>query len=276
MTTGCAIGRRDVVVVFLLLGAAVAVGACVASGAQCASRRSAEQLRLSQVHAGILTASVDTQRDFPLPSLFVHDPVTHQHDERSNHHAAMWGILVLRDYIAPESLISPSEHNPCVEAVDPGALSLSDDGATGFQVDLDRRSNCSYAAMPLDPTGRRRQSCSMAGGSCVPVVGTRGPRGGWLADPQTGRVESSTVHVGADGPVWRGVIVMRDGHVEFEQLATTTPRGLLCHAPCPGGPESAGDSLFRNDDGCLQNPAEVLDFWLVVQRASPATRPDGH
>ncbi|MFO0963934.1 MAG: hypothetical protein U0625_13660 [Phycisphaerales bacterium] len=270
--------------VVLLIGGGAVAAACIGEEVRHVSRKTADSQQLKQVHAGILAAQADLSGSFPLPSELERDPVTHHPDERLNDHATMWGILVARGFVDPELLVSPGERNRAVQpyrpsgkAHDPAAGRAREIGANAFQVDLSKRSNCSYAAMPLDPTARRRQACSAADGACSPTVGNRGPRGGALTDPQTGEVTSRTVtNVATEGPIWRGCVIMSDNHCDWLTISPGSGQGLLGREPCPGGPPSTGDELFRNDDGCRADPSEILDFWLIVQRASANDRPDGH
>lgn len=260
----------------LLVGGAVVAAACIGEEVKHVSRKTADSQQLKRVHAGILTAGLDVNGSFPLPSVLERDPVTHHPDERTNDHATMWGILVARGCVDPALLVSPDERSDAVLRYHapvnaPGA------GARGFQVDLEHRSHCSYAALPLDPTARRRQACSAADGACSPAIGNRGPRGGALCDPETGKVVSRTVTVSAsDAPAWHGCVIMSDNHCDWLTIVPGSGQGLLGREPCPGGPPSTGDELFRNDDGCRADPSEILDFWLIVQRASANDRPDGH
>ncbi|HMN95636.1 MAG TPA: hypothetical protein PKC43_03090 [Phycisphaerales bacterium] len=172
--------------------------------------------------------------------------------------ASIYSLLVMRDAVAPKSLISANERNPVVDVAADYRWHLYNPAGgvhwdPGFVADLERGSNVSYAHLPF--WGRRFDEhwARISLDSRMPLIGSRGPR--------DGRVEGTSFTLGRDG-TWAGHLLFADGHVEWVDSVFAPGRRV------GEGHDARPDGLFTVDDGPLGGDA-FLGFVSGMDPSGP-------
>lgn len=239
--------------------------------------------QVKYIHNGWLTAAADRGGAFPLPgdinrridpAACCPIPGSGLPDESRNEHASLHSALIAGGFVSPEILCSPAETNPRVgvccdydfHSYNPAQDTFWDE--THFRVDLNVRSNTSYAAMPLDNTARRAAEWRASNHSQFAVLGNRGVRGGVTSGAEHDR--SSTLRFFKPHDAWGGNVCFNDNHVVF--ASSPEPAEVRALASLDGQTPSRPDNLFRNDTYALPSETALRnsDSFLVVQmRAAP-------
>ena len=252
--------------------------------ARATARQVKDSTQVKQTHAGLVTASNDSQGVMPLPGEINRVGTIAGRgdiDERLNQHANLYGALIGRGYVNAQILVSPAEVNskviPCarynINRINPAAdIYWDNDAVTGFKADLTTQSNTSYGTMPIDPALRRKVEWRNSGNARFAILGNRGPKGG----SGTGNdfIQSKTLLVHGSTKEWDGNTCYNDGHVDFGR--TFYPENLtkLAQDACAGGTALTGtearfDNMFKNDTFCVTAAGRRnSDSWLVLQKRS--------
>lgn len=253
-------------------------------GALGRARETAKQVKcgtqVKQAHAAFLMAAIDDGGTFPLPGRVNRRAVAGgqqvpgrgEPDESVNQHGNLWGVLVGRNYVGAQILVSPAEVNgnvmPCAaynfNRINPGSDVYWDDSPSGFKCDLDKACNTSYATMPIDPSMRRTNQWRNTFDARFAILGNRGVKGGATTGPDF--QASRTLAILGDQKSWEGNVCFNDNHVEF--CPDFSPATL---APVTGAAPPAVDNLFRNDSFVMSGAERNADCWLVIQRAAAGT-----
>jgi prepilin-type N-terminal cleavage/methylation domain-containing protein len=262
--------------------------------ARASARQVKDSTQIKQTHAGLVTASNDSQGVLPLPGEINRVGTIAGRgdiDERRNQHANLWAAMIGRGYVNAQILVSPAEVNsrviPCARynmnrinpaqdvywdsGYDPG--SPAGNSPTGFLADLTTQSNTSYGTMPLDPALRRKVEWRNSGNARFAILGNRGPKGG----TGTGNdfTQSKTLLIHGSTKEWDGNTCYNDNHVDFGRTFYPESVTKLAQAACAGGTSLTGaeaqfDNMFKNDTFCVTAAGRRnSDCWLVLQKRSP-------
>ncbi len=270
--------------------------------ARATARQVKDQTQVKQIHQGWITASNDTQGVYPLPGeinrLAVATTAGNQElpgrgafNELYNDHANLHGAMIGRGFVNAQILVSPAEVNakvvacstynmnridpsrdcywdPC-KAADAGSVTINGP-FTGFQADLTRQCNTSYAVMPLDKSRRRNTEWRNSGNSRFAILGNRGVKAG--ATTGNDYLNSKTLLIHGGVKEWDGNIGYNDNHVEFGR--SFFPENLATISNGTTGAAEVLDNLFKNDSGSFTVSQRNKDCWLVIQKtAKPNANP---
>ena len=268
--------------------------------ARATARQVKDQTQVKQIHQGWLTASNDTGGVLPLPGEINRVgsvPGRGDQDEIQNNHANLHGAMIGRGYVNAQIMVSPAEVNSKVAAcatynmnrINPGADCYWDpiDSAgagvggtvpspiTGFRADMANQCNTSYAAMPIDPTSRRKTEWRNTGNSRFAVLGNRGPKAGNPSGTDYSNSKTLLVHGGSKE--WDGNIGYNDNHVEYGRTFYPENVKPLLEQSCTGGGAdlvvngSSQDNIFKNDTGCKAGAKKNVDSVLWIQNRTANT-----
>jgi prepilin-type N-terminal cleavage/methylation domain-containing protein len=264
--------------------------------ARATARQVKDQTQVKQIHQGWITASNDTQGQYPLPGEInrlaeggQELPGRGTQNELQNNHANLHGAMLGRGYVNAQILVSPAEVNskvtPCttynMNKIDPskdcywdpidslGAGTVTLAPITGFRADLTSQCNTSYAVMPLDKTRRRNTEWRNTGNSRFAIIGNRGVKAG--ATTGNDYLNSKTLLIHGAVKEWDGNIGYNDNHVEFGR--SFYPENLAKISSGTAGAADILDNLFKNDSGGFSVAQRNKDCWLVIQKTS---KPDAN
>lgn len=258
--------------------------------ARATARQVKDQTQVKQIHQGWITASNDSQGLLPMPGEVNRAGVVPGRgdiDESKNNHANLHGAMIGRGYCNAQILVSPAEVNSKVVAcatynmniISPANDIYWDNSTTGFKADLTLQSNTSYAAMPIDPTSRRKTEWKNSGNSRFAVLGNRGPKAGAVTGNDYTNSKTLLIHGGTKE--WDGNIGYNDNHVEYGRTSYPENVKPLAQAACGGGPTDlvvnslSQDNIFKNDSGCQTGGKKNVDSVLMIQRRSSNTTATG-
>jgi prepilin-type N-terminal cleavage/methylation domain-containing protein len=222
--------------------------------ARASARQVKDSTQVKQTHAGLVTASNDSQGVLPLPGEINRVGTIAGRgdiDERRNQHGNLWAAMIGRGYVNAQILVSPAEVNsrviPCARynmnrinpaqdvywdsGYDPG--SPAGNSPTGFLADLTTQSNTSYGTMPLDPALRRKVEWRNSGNARFAILGNRGPKGG--AGTGNDFTQSKTLLIHGSTKEWDGNTCYNDNHVDFGRTFYPESVTKLAQDACAGG-----------------------------------------
>jgi hypothetical protein len=215
----------------------------------------ADETSLYSLYTSMAAGAGDNNDRFLVPSA-----VAAGRDASLDTTASLFSLMVARNYISTEKLISRNERNPNVlqmdnynfAAINPGTGVYWD---VNFAADLQRQSNVSYAHMPLFGQRVRQHWQPHSGNTFYPLIGNRGPRGG-VVDP-------ASYTIGRDG-TWAGFMVFSDGHVEYVKSFTMSGPGLDGGRP---------DNIFAMETGEAGSDA-IITFTKEMTEDGPLIQHD--
>jgi len=241
-----------------LIVAVVVVAALLAMIVVLTNRTDVEALRkqemsnLTAIHSGLAVFAKQGDGFYPRPGRIETGPDGTPVPSK-NTTANLYALLLARNTVQAEELISPRERNPKVTVFDPesGDPDLAYNPQVGrmwnhnFGADLETGSNVSYAHVPI--VGKRaREQWRFWPGSDDVILGNRGP--------EDGRADPSSFATDGDG-AWRGGIVYADGRVVWRDGMTL--EGVF-HVNDMGA--QAPDNLFRVDS--MEDDDAFLTFTI--------------
>ncbi len=233
------------------------------------ARRTARVVRdasqVLEIHLAWLAFSNELGGSLPLPGLAASRAAGTgaAEDHSLNHTANIYSMGLVADYYPPELLVSPLEvadhvrvHDPDPGAYDPVA-GVSWDPTFVMHIEDPRiGANASYAH--LIPVGDRRRRWIAAANAFVPILGTRGVRGG--AGPGNAEHDRSpALRLLGDGRTWAGHLVFGDHHLETWEGAFTSP-GLTFDDGSGPRPDNVFAAGFIHPDG----PQAAADVFLSI------------
>jgi len=259
--------------------------------ARATARQVKDQTQVKQIHQGWLTSANDTGGVLPLPGEINRVgavPGRGDQDEQQNNHANLHGAMIGRGYVNAQILVSPAEVNSKVAACATYNMNAINAGAdvywdnvpqSGFKADLGNVCNTSYAAMPIDPSSRRRAEWRNTGNSRFAILGNRGPKAGNPSGADYTNSKTLLIHGGSKE--WDGNIGYNDNHVEYGRTFYPENVKPLNQATCAGGGTDlvintlSQDNIFKNDTGCQTNAKKNVDSVLWIQKKSTNTAANG-
>jgi hypothetical protein len=232
-----------------------------------------DSTNLRQIHQGMVLFADESRGLYPRPGLMKRHPVQVNDEERIipgrgdenagyNTTDRMYSSLIAQRYASPALMVSPGEVNPFVremrdfnyDAFSPARHSYWDET---FEADLERSSHVSYAHLLLHGERKFNLWNKSAHGN-VPLLGTRGPRGG-IPDP-----DSYTCDRRGN---WGGMIVRNDNTTM--QLDRMTPPDLFVGFTEDRTP----DNIFAKEGG-PDGEDVILTFTLRIDGTGPTIQHD--
>lgn len=240
-----------------------------------AATQTKDLAQLKEIHQSLIVFSRELDGSYLLPSLIAEPIKDGTEDFSLNHTANLYSLMVMRHYLTPAMLVSPTEpsgnilvkdgyafdaYNP-INGVhwDPSFVMHIDDHSIG--------ANGSYAHAAM--VGDRRGSVwrdTMDG--AMPVFGTRGIRNG-VGPGHPDYDRSLTLEFFEPYGKWVGNICFADNHTEI--LDTFFPEGLTFDDGSGAKPDNIFAAEFDHPNG---NQAAADAFLVICTAATQYTVTD--
>lgn len=237
-----------------------------------AARSTEDKNQARSIHGALLLFATGNEGELPRPSVLVgKDNSTVVHDATDTT-ANLMSMMIGRNFLKTESVISPVESNPNIRDMNETDLVYNYDGIDGDTVYWDDQfigdisianatdpANNSYAHQALWGERVRLKWNSGAGTSDV-IISNRGPEEGKFGDELVD--SSNTLKFHGDDSTWKGVIVTGDGSTRFAE--SVFPEGIG-YQPLDGTPLGADNLFFPEWWDIVDGDGEPSgDNWLVI------------
>jgi prepilin-type N-terminal cleavage/methylation domain-containing protein len=257
--------------------------------AQQAARSIKDSSNISQIHKTFIVFSNDADGRYPTPGLVrrlplqiadgqsISVPGQGQEDNTRNTTAALYSLMIAREFFNSDILIGPTEVNPVVrekqnydyEAYNPSGGTYWDETflAQINQSATNGVSNTSYAHLAMCGD-RKRNYWRNTNSSIRPIMGTRGPLNGALTGPQYANSPTLLLH----GPKkeWQGNICYADNHME--NVTSFFPNNVAFEC---GNINLTKDNIFNYEFNCYGNsPLQRMqsgDTWICFTISAAST-----
>lgn len=232
------------------------------------STLSRDQAQVKEIHQSLIVFARELDGLYLLPSLVAKSTKDSTEDFSLNHTANLYSLMVMRHYLTPAMLVSPTEPSSLILVKDDYAFDAYDpiNGVhwdPSFVMHIDDRSigaNGSYAHAAM--VGDRRTSVwrdTMDG--AMPVFGTRGVRNG-VGPGHPDYDRSITLEFFEPYRKWVGNICFADNHTEI--LDTFFPEGLTFD----DGSGAKLDNIFAAEFDHPNGNQAADDAFLVICTAA--------
>ena len=233
------------------------------------------QAQVKKIHQSLIVFSRELDGSYLLPSLIAEPIKDGTEDFSLNHTANLYSLMVMRHYVTPTILVSPTEPSSNIRVKDDYAFDAFEptNGVhwdSSFVMHIDDHSigaNGSYAHAAV--VGDRRASVwrdTMDG--AMPVFGTRGVRNG-VGPGHPDYDRSLTLEFFEPYRKWVGNICFADNHTEI--LDTFFPEGLTFDDGSGAKPDNIFAAEFDHPNG---NQAAADAFLVICTAATQYTLTD--
>ncbi|MEE9296362.1 MAG: hypothetical protein V3W34_15565 [Phycisphaerae bacterium] len=233
-----------------------------------------DQAQVKEIHQSLIVFARELDGSFPLPSLIGLADETDE-DFSLNHTANLYSLLVMRHYLTPQLLVSPTEPSGNILPKDDYAFDAFDptngvhwDPSFVMHIDdyqIGANSSYAHAAMVGD---RRANVWRDTMDAAMPVFGTRGVRNG-VGPGHPDYDRSLTLEFFEPYRKWVGNICFADNHTEI--LDTFFPEGLTFDDGSGAKPDNIFAAEFDHPNG---NQAAADAFLVICTAATRYTVTD--
>ncbi len=234
-----------------------------------------DQAQVKEIHQSLVIFARELDGLYLLPSLVAKSTDDSAEDYSLNHTANLYSLMVMRHYVTPAMLVSPTELSSLIRVKDDYAFEAFDPTNDvhwdpSFVMHIDDHSigaNGSYAhaAMVGD---RRANVWRDTMDAAMPIFGTRGVRNG-VGPGHPDYDRSLTLEFFEPYHKWVGNICFADNHTEI--LDTFFPEGLVFDDSSGAKPDNIFAAEFDHPNG---NQAAADAFLVICTAATQYTVTD--
>ncbi len=234
-----------------------------------------DQAQVKELHQSLMVFSRELDGSFPLPSLIAELSKDGTEDYSLNHTANLYSLMVMRHYVTPARLVSPTEPSSNILVKDDYAFDAYDpingvfwDPTLVMHIDdqsIGANGSYAHAAMVGD---RRVNVWRDTMDVAMPVFGTRGVRNG-VGPGHPDYDRSLTLEFFEPYRKWVGNICFADNHTEI--LDTFFPEGLTFDDGSGAKPDNIFAAEFDHPNG---NQAADDAFLVICTAATQYTVTD--